>query len=161
MDVFLSSCLKGKICHHKSSGDRKCPSPRLDSCPPSSHEHFVEKLDGDLGSSSISLSLTVRTICRKISLTRSWLGSLSFQPRTGITSQTRPRYRPSVFRWVRCVRGSSFHMRLSVWSSRPALALHSGPPSSSFPNRVPGMQPNSESWTGCLSSSPPLPPLEP
>lgn len=51
----------------------------------------------------------VRTISRKISSTRSWQGSWSFQPPTGITSRTQQRY-PSGFVPVGCFLSRGPHL---------------------------------------------------
>lgn len=92
---FGSSLSKGEKVSSQMQRRRDVPTPmRPDRAPHSSREHFVEQeLSADSASSSVSLSLTVRTISRKISSIRSWLGSSSFQRPTGIISRIRQRYR--------------------------------------------------------------------
>lgn len=92
---FGSSLSKGEKVSSQMQRRRDVPTPtRPDHAPHSSREHFVEQeLSADSASSSVSLSLTVRTISRKISSIRSWLGSSSFQRPTGIISRIRQRYR--------------------------------------------------------------------
>lgn len=92
----LGHFLKGNICHHKCSWDPhlryEMPKPkRLDSSLFSWAFYWKTEWWFWLFFHFFVTDL-VKTISRKISLTRSWLGSWSFRPPTGITSRTRQRY---------------------------------------------------------------------